>query len=310
VRDVSGVANAVNISPGGVMVKSVLKVRAQGGQTVKTLGVVEVDDQQAGALVDEGLCVEAIPARLRRFQRAGTLKQSLNPGGHGLAVRETPIQFLHAPDYAAAPLEAQVWITIAAEQKKNSRSPGGEGHKIDPARRQRGVHGQDTGMAKEEPVDDGPPPVLLHADPVPHVVIMGCEISKILNQFLFRGNSGIAKHAPRSGMRQEQIFRRNAALQTCAAKFHFRQDVAAQAHLYSRSVNAKDRLGVRHDPRPPAFPHKTQPVAAQAQLPPFPIRSGLLQNPRTKRSPLRHIPYPRFPITPVNRSRAVDSLRV
>ena len=61
-RDVSGVANAVNIAPGGAVVKSGLKVCAQGGQPLKTLGVIEIDDQQADARMDDGIRGQSVPS--------------------------------------------------------------------------------------------------------------------------------------------------------------------------------------------------------------------------------------------------------
>jgi hypothetical protein len=62
VRNVSGVANTVNITSGGAVVKPVLKIYAQGRQAVLTLGVVEVDDKQAGTGMDTRPPCEAKPA--------------------------------------------------------------------------------------------------------------------------------------------------------------------------------------------------------------------------------------------------------
>ena len=146
---VSGVANTVNITPGGVAVKSVLKIRPQLGQPVQTLGVVEVDDEQTRARMDVRHSVKAIAPRMGRFQMSGTLKKIVNPKDHGPIVREATRQFPHAPNNPAAPLEAQIRIVVATEQKKNGLALRGEGDKVDPARRQRSVHGQDAGMAQK-----------------------------------------------------------------------------------------------------------------------------------------------------------------
>jgi hypothetical protein len=52
VRNVSGVANAMNITPGGAVVKSILENCAQGRQPLKALGVIKVNDQQADTRMD------------------------------------------------------------------------------------------------------------------------------------------------------------------------------------------------------------------------------------------------------------------
>jgi len=63
VRNVSGVANAMNITLSGTVVKSVLKVCAQGRQALKTLGVIKVDDKQADTRMDDdGIRGEPVPS--------------------------------------------------------------------------------------------------------------------------------------------------------------------------------------------------------------------------------------------------------
>lgn len=144
VRNVSGVANAVNITPGGGVVKSDLEVGAQGRQSAETLGVIEIDDQQSDTRMDDGIGGEPVPFHMGRFKGAGTFKEIANPGAHDLFLREVAIELLHAPDDSASSGKAQITVLVAAKQKKNGGAPRRKSDQIGPSRRQSGVHGQDT----------------------------------------------------------------------------------------------------------------------------------------------------------------------
>ena len=177
----------MNITPGGVAVKSMLKVRPQEGEPVQALGMVEVDDQQTSAGVDGRSFVKTVSPRMRRFQKAGAFEKIVEPADHEPIVGETTIMLPHAPDDPTAALEAQIRVAVTAEQKKNGRAVGRQGDQIDPARGQLRVHGHNAGMAQKEPVGNGAPPVHLRADPTPDMLVMFSEFRQILNSLGLRG---------------------------------------------------------------------------------------------------------------------------
>jgi hypothetical protein len=212
VRNVSGVANTVNITPGGGVVKSGFEIGAQGRQSAKTLGMIEIDDQQTDTGMDDGIPGETVPFQVRRFKSAGTFKEIMKPGVHDLFVREEATELVHAPDDSASPRKTQITVLVTAKQKKNGRAPRRKNNQVCPSRRQGGVHGQDAGMSQKEPVEDGRPPVFMPADPAPHAIMEPGEIIQALDLPLARHGVGIAKHGPRPGMRQKQMLRRDATL--------------------------------------------------------------------------------------------------
>jgi hypothetical protein len=76
----------------------------------------------------------------------------LNPGHDDPLIPEAATEFLHAPDDAAAPLEAQERVAVAAEQVKNDIALADMATRSARPDRQGRVHGQDAGVAKKEPV--------------------------------------------------------------------------------------------------------------------------------------------------------------
>jgi hypothetical protein len=98
-------------------------------------------------------------------------------------------------------------------------------------------------VAKKEPVNDCRSFVLNQADPAPHMVVVSSQIRKTCDPSRFRSRNGIAEHGPRPRVRQEQMFRRNAAREAPAAQLHFGQDAAAQTHLQRRLFHAKTASG-------------------------------------------------------------------
>ncbi|HCU68861.1 MAG TPA: hypothetical protein DGF30_06480 [Desulfomicrobium sp.] len=69
----------MNITPGAPAVKSVFEVGAQGRQPRLTLGVVEIDDEQAGMRVDVQGSGQAVTPRVAGVEGGAALQEAADP---------------------------------------------------------------------------------------------------------------------------------------------------------------------------------------------------------------------------------------
>lgn len=256
----------MNITPGGASVKPVFEVGAQGRQPRLTLGVIEIDDEQAGMRMDVQGCGQAVTAGMAGAEGGAALQEVAEPDGDRSLVREQAVHFPHPPDDAPAPLQAQVPVGVAPQQKQNGHALRRQGHEVDPVGGKGGVKGQDAGMAEEETVQNGLPAVRMTAGATADMFVVFRQFVQVPDGP--HGRFSGPEDDPRAGVDQKEVPGIDTALRLAAAQPDLGKNAPANAHLHRGFIHPQDGFAVFDDRAPPALLFVTEPVQACAQLSP------------------------------------------